>query len=559
MIFNAQTYHPALGPDNTFSVESTLMPRQFWPMASVFFEYANQPIRLTIQPSGELYAATVTGMFTAHLMPGIGLTRWMSVALDLPVVLYQGFDSRTPTSDVPLLPTTAGLGDLRIMTKFRLINNENGGFGLAATPEFSLPTGSVNSLRGEGTFGIEPRLAADYRFKNGIFIALNLGFFIRTYNTDVDFGLVRKTHELRYGLGLGIPVSKAFSLLGELVGAASFDRLAGGPFYTPLEGYVGARYTSKSGFEVAVGGGSGMVNAVGSPNLRLMLSLSYTPRGTPPPKVVESVEPVSDVTLTKPKTNDDPDGDGIAGSADLCPNDPGPADSHGCPDSDKDGIIDKFDKCPKEAGPASNSGCPTDSSDTDRDGVLDRHDKCPLEAGPVENEGCPDKDQDNDGVVDRLDKCPSDVGPKENDGCPLLDIKAVHIKLARPIRWKPGTASLEPESKAVVEALAKAINDDESIKKVSIQVTASGTKKEIKKLTPKRALTLFAALIEADVARKKIKIKASKRPGDDEITRIDIQRGKVRGAHGHHAKKERVKKAKSHHHHHRHHGKSDDE
>ncbi len=75
----------------------------------------------------------------------------------------------------------------------------------------------------------------------------------------------------------------------------------------------------------------------------------------------------------------DPDNDGVFGTKDRCPNDPGPASNNGCPlpkpneqpqptaeqpthppgDSDGDGTLDEKDKCPLDGGPDWNNGCPT--------------------------------------------------------------------------------------------------------------------------------------------------------------------------------------------------------
>ena len=46
----------------------------------------------------------------------------------------------------------------------------------------------------------------------------------------------------------------------------------------------------------------------------------------------------------------DRDGDGIVDSADACPDQPGLAQFHGCPDSDRDGIPDNLDNCPTVPG-----------------------------------------------------------------------------------------------------------------------------------------------------------------------------------------------------------------
>src|SRR6185295_10561181 len=106
-----------------------------------------------------------------HLMGGMGLTSWLAVAVDLPVVVYQGFDRTTPDVDVPNTPSSYGLSDARLIAKARIIDNQRGGFGMAFVPQFTFPSGNGKELRGDEAYGIEPRLALDYRTKQGAFLA----------------------------------------------------------------------------------------------------------------------------------------------------------------------------------------------------------------------------------------------------------------------------------------------------------------------------------------------------------------------------------------------------
>ena len=89
---------------------------------------------------------------------------------------------------------------------------------------------------------------------------------------------------------------------------------------------------------------------------------------------------------------------------DDCPEEAGPAENNGCPDTDGDGVLDKDDECPDVVGDL--NGCP----DSDGDGVADKDDECPDQAGETENNGCPWPDSDGDGVADKDDECPNEAG-----------------------------------------------------------------------------------------------------------------------------------------------------
>ena len=180
------------------------------------------------------------------------------------------------------------------------------------------------------------------------------------------------------------------------------------------------------------------------------------------------------VTVVTPS---DPDGDGISGAADKCPNvaedKDGFEDDDGCPDpdNDKDGIPDLRDRCPNEPedkdGFEDEDGCP--ELDNDKDGIPDARDRCPNEPedkdGFQDDDGCPDPDNDNDGIPDARDKCPNEPETKNNyqddDGCP--DDIPVEVKkftgVIEGINYKTGSAEILPGSYSILDRAVKVLQD----------------------------------------------------------------------------------------------------
>lgn len=86
----------------------------------------------------------------------------------------------------------------------------------------------------------------------------------------------------------------------------------------------------------------------------------------------------------------DSDSDGLNDCDDECPQEEGERGNKGCPeeDSDNDGVLDDQDSCYNPGCNLVDSmGCPWDS---DRDGLNDCEDSCPNQSGPANNDGCPE-------------------------------------------------------------------------------------------------------------------------------------------------------------------------
>ncbi|HEY2901138.1 MAG TPA: OmpA family protein [Polyangia bacterium] len=136
----------------------------------------------------------------------------------------------------------------------------------------------------------------------------------------------------------------------------------------------------------------------------------------------------------------DPDGDGIAGAADKCPD----------LAEDKDGFEDE-------------DGCP--DPDNDKDGIPDLRDKCPNlpedKDGFEDEDGCPDPDNDNDGIPDVKDKCPNQPetknGFQDEDGCPDEVPKALarFTGVIEGINFKTGSADITFGSFGILDRAAQ--------------------------------------------------------------------------------------------------------
>ena len=242
----------------------------------------------------------------------------------------------------------------------------------------------------------------------------------------------------------------------------------------------------------------------------------------------------------------DPDGDGITGAADHCPEQAGDP-PNGCPavNSDKDGLNDDVNKCPNQAetvnGYEDDDGCPdqvpdkdgdglsdaldscpdqaedvdgyqdTDGCpdpDNDADGVLDAADHCPGDKGPVENNGCPDTDKDKDGVVDRLDNCPDEPGTEANHGCKkkqLVVLTQTQLKILDKVYFHSNKDRIRGRSHRLLNNVAQVLINHPEIKvRIEGHTDARGDDAYNKDLSQRRASAVMTYLVKKGVPAERL-------------------------------------------------------
>jgi len=435
-------------------------------IAPLWMNYVYRPITLRDTATGDIAFDVIGHQITSDLTASVGIAHRVLVGLDMPIALYQSGDepteaSRRTTGDL-FLPNQA-LGDLGLNAKLTLIRptrGDLGGFALALSERFTVPTGDEASFLGEGSVTSETRVLGEYRL---VAVALHAtaGVKVRGYpeafacgSQPIDACKSRFGHELPFGLGLafrpqalGIDEKGRWTWTLESRGRLPLYPIA--PFQSTAASLltigIGARYALRdvsffAGLEAAPLAG------VGAAPLRATLSVAWAPRShdADGDGIDDEVDQCSQLPEDKDGFQDDDgcpdldnDDDGVVDADDQCPaekeDEDGYQDDDGCPDLDNDGdrVLDEDDACPNTPGDRSvdpkTSGCPI--HDADHDGIQDDKDKCPAEPedkdGYQDEDGCPDLDNDGDGVSDAEDACPNEPGVDTTDardrGCPDQD------------------------------------------------------------------------------------------------------------------------------------------
>lgn len=479
--FEVQNYDPAIGPHQYITIESAAMPGKFDYGVALDVTYQQKPLSIFLVEGDKLKSENVVidyqstfflhGFFgyTTKGLLGNYLFKQLQIGLALPIYVQSG---ELDVSGYPMPASTPsevrgfGLGDLRIQLKtsiWRLLN-EKLRFALSTT--ITLPwVGDIPNYRAENNFigeanvTIRPKAIVEFAHKD-LRTAANVGFLARV--EEARFFSTEVGHQFMYGVGgqytfwkgAGLRLSALAEVFGRNGLSTELDE-------NPLEVDAGMRVAFNWGLSATVGGGAGIIKAVGSPLFRVFLGLQWAPERTDSDNdgVVDYQDKCPGQKEDKDGfkdgdgcPDDDNDGDYIPDTRDKCPNKAedkdGFQDEDGCPELDNDGdnIPDKQDNCPMHKGPQKHKGCPADMLDRDGDTIPDNRDKCKNtpedKDGHEDDDGCPDPDNDNDGVCDPIepiqenldkyvkvckgkDKCPDKAedrdGFKDEDGCPEPD------------------------------------------------------------------------------------------------------------------------------------------
>lgn len=477
--FQLQQFRPWGDPEGLFHSQSGEGLGQWNFKVGLFLNYTKDPLLLRVfrsdRPNTSERIDILQHQFAGDLIAGIGFFNWLDLELVVPVTFYQA--GKIPNNDVIANDlrqrdvSGAFFSDIKIGLKFQALREKSHWLNMAIKLYLGVPSGYRDSFNGEDgvSFGVSLLFNKHISIVN---LALNLGY---RYLPRSQFANLVVSHELTYGLGLGVEVVKnRLDLMGELVGATQLAEGVsenGAPFEVLLGGRIYPLNQSKD-LAIHIGVGLPLLPGYGTPQFRIFAGLVYARRvfdrdkdGVPDDKdrCPDEKGPAENQGCPWPDT----DGDGLTDNVDKCPTVPGPKENHGCPwgDQDKDGVKDNVDDCPTVPGPVENKGCPW--PDRDKDGVHDKIDACPDQPGPAKYNGCPDTD--GDGLHDKIDMCPTRAGPKENQGCPDTDGDGYHDGIDQcPNEWGPPKPPIPPPGYKLGCPLAKMDIQGGKLRKIAI-------------------------------------------------------------------------------------------
>ncbi|MFT3842984.1 MAG: OmpA family protein [Myxococcaceae bacterium] len=328
--------------------------------------YEREPLRLVHVIDGTIekeVRAIIANRVTTQIFGAVGLTSWLDLHLQLPLVVYQDGSDAIAFGLMPV--RSFGVGSPVVGARAQLLSESRGSpINLALQLDGQLPIGSVEAHTGN-QLSIAPQGHLSWNrgsFHAGAVVGL-------LFRKEAAYG----SEVLGHAFDGGLTVGYGDRVVVELTGRTHLPFTNEGPSADLL---AGVRVLRLGMFELFAATGPSFGLAPGVPTFRaiaggtLVSTREVDPCLSPHP-------PIDACPLL------DADGDGVLNGSDACPLDKGPASNRGCP-------LPPPPPPPPAAAPApAVAVAPPPIVDRDGDQVPDRIDNCPDEKGPADNQGCP--------------------------------------------------------------------------------------------------------------------------------------------------------------------------
>jgi OOP family OmpA-OmpF porin len=550
-------FTPAFAGDRMFGVQSPFAAGDPGLHVMLLGDYAHNPLVLKTEKADTRVGSVVSSQLFLHLNATLALWNRLAINVDVPVALLQDGGDTATTGNGITAPSGAEFGDVRAGARLRLIGDYHDLFQLAVGGYVWFPTGGDGYVSDKKVRGL-PQLILGGRADRFVW-SLAAGPELRPTQT---FANVEQGTMLSWGGGIGFLLGEKrhFQIGPEFSAALTLDAV--NKRTSNAEILLDARYRVVDDLEIGIGAGPGLTSGIGTPDLRAVAMIAYTPEQKKPisdrdkdgiadaadacPDVagIPSEDPAKNGCPPPPPPPSDRDKDGIFDKDDACPDVPGlPSGDkakNGCPlpkDRDNDGIIDDLDACPDVAGFASTdpkkNGCPP-PKDSDNDGIPDEKDACPDIKGIVTQDpatnGCP-PDTDGDGIRDDKDACPDEKGkpdpdPKKN-GCPRVRVTETEVIILEQVQFDTGKATIKKVSDPLLDNVFQVLKDNPQLLKLEVQghTDSKGLKGANQVLSQNRADAVKKALIKRGIDAKRL---TSKGYGQDKpIASNDTEEGRT--------------------------------
>jgi outer membrane protein OmpA-like peptidoglycan-associated protein len=432
----------------------------------LWLSYGHNP--LIAVEDDEVIEQIVAHQLAFDLTASYAFSSWFELGAHVPVAYLSGDDL-----------SEAALGDLRLLPKFRLLDDNTRPIGLALLADVRLPTHTSAFYGGARLPAFAPRLLLDHRFGlSGFRMGLDFGALLRK---ATEYRNIDAASELQAGLGMGYrfdggqaPVEIMLDLRSA-VGLKDTDAEEVG-----LEGLLGLGIDASRDWKINAGGGLGLLEGFGVPTARAFVGVRWEP------------------------SPNDPDHDGLRNARederDQTIKDDAKA-GEGDDGSDEPASVDDVDDAAREAAIRGGyDACP--DLPEDMDGIED-------------DDGCPEGDADSDGVLDYLDRCPDEAetinGYEDDDGCPdegpaQIVVEEGRLVILETIRFETESSKIDRRSHRVLDQIALTLRARDDIRTLEIggHTDSTGSRGYNMRLSRERARSVRLYLLEQGIKPSRV-------------------------------------------------------
>jgi outer membrane protein OmpA-like peptidoglycan-associated protein len=268
--FEASSFHPAVDGGPYFTLYGSEALAQWQWVLGTQANYAYRPFQL-VDANGNRVRGIIDHAIIQDVYASVGLVgQWLQLGLDVPVAWWLNYQD--PNVATAPSQQKIAMGDVIVNLKSEFLKVRDHRVGIALLPFVTLPTGKGAYFNGAGGVTGGGKLIFEFLPVDRWHIALNAGALFRQKFT---LNNVEQYHQLLYGLGTAVDLTKRLSIAAEATGRAKLTGLFDNKQESPAEVDGGLKYAFDNGVMLDAGGGAGIVRGSGAPTYRAFLGVAY--------------------------------------------------------------------------------------------------------------------------------------------------------------------------------------------------------------------------------------------------------------------------------------------
>jgi outer membrane protein OmpA-like peptidoglycan-associated protein len=277
--FALSRFEPTERGSRFFQVETLDWQSVGLPTFGFVADYAYKPLVIyESTPEGQREVLPVTRHFAVGHLGGVyGFGDRFRVGANLPVVLF----AEGQTGQVGLVtyapPQRSAMGDLRLSADWRFYGAANDGFRAGVGLRLFIPTGDPRAFASDGTLRGLVQLQAAGEVAKYFTYSARLGLHVK--GREVTYAGGQVGSEVQLGLAAGARLVDGRLTVGpELAASTTLTNAFSAPS-TSADLMLGAHFDVNSQWRLGLGVGRGLTVSLGSPTVRGLLSVEWTPAG----------------------------------------------------------------------------------------------------------------------------------------------------------------------------------------------------------------------------------------------------------------------------------------